>query len=109
MKVPHWSDEEVAYFDAMVADGPLPTHIIIRRMELQFGRTFTRQAVIRRMRAKGFKAMRAYAAGTRERFIAFLSQHPGLGDYRAARIFNRETGERVYGQLARYWRDKGVV
>lgn len=109
MKVPHWSAEEIAYFDAMVADGPLPTHIIANRMAEHFGREFKRQAVIRRMRAKGFQAVRAYSAGTRERFIAFLSQHPTLGNYEAARKFSRETGEAVYGQLAHYWRDKGVV
>jgi hypothetical protein len=109
MNYPHWSEEEIAYFDAMVADGPLPTHIIVRRMSEHFRREFRRQAVIRRMRAKGFPVVRAYSAGTRQRFIAFLSQHPTLGDYAAARQFNRETGEAVYGQLAHYWRQKGVV
>lgn len=109
MKVPRWSAEEVAHFEAMVKDGTPPTHIIIRRMEAKFGRPFTRAAVCRRLRAKGIPHFRPYSAGTRERFIAFLSQHQDLGSYRAARAFNRETGEQVYGQLARHWLQRAAA
>lgn len=109
MNAPHWTDDEIAFFERMVKDGAPATHLIVRRMEARFSHRFTRSAVLRRLRAKGYGRASVYATGTRERLLAFWSQHPELGAYRVAWAFNKQTGAGIYGQLARFWRQQGAA